>query len=132
MKNLGIADAKHRRPFEERRPEAAFAPSPPQAGGGIRKRRADRSFSCAIALPVYRALGRGAEARQGAYRALFRGALESGVVNARRAATNDGWALGTARFGRQIEEATRRRAAPRLPGRPQKQPRGERRQLALL
>src|ERR1700724_3859148 len=32
----GIADAKHRRPFEERRPEAAFAPSPPQAGGGIR------------------------------------------------------------------------------------------------
>ena len=77
MKNLGIADAKHRRPFEERRPEAAFAPSPPQAGGGIRKRRADRSFSCAIALPVYRALGRGAEARQGAYRALFRGALES-------------------------------------------------------
>src|ERR1700724_3246425 len=36
MKNLGIADAKHRRPFGERRPEAAFAPSPPQAGGGIR------------------------------------------------------------------------------------------------
>jgi hypothetical protein len=42
--------------------------------------------------PVYRALGRGAEARQSAYRALFRGALESGFVNALRAATNGGWA----------------------------------------
>jgi putative transposase len=68
--------------------------------------------------PVYRALGRGAEARQSAYRALFRGALESGFLNALRAA-------------KQIEEATRRRAAPRLPGRPQKQQRGERRQPAL-
>jgi REP-associated tyrosine transposase len=82
--------------------------------------------------PVYRALGRGAEARQSAHRALFRGALESGFVNAHHAATNGGWALGTARFARQIEAATRRRAAPRLPGRPQKQQRGERRQLALL
>src|SRR6202011_132261 len=36
--------------------------------------------------PVYRALGRGAEAGQSAYRALFRGALESGFVNALRAA----------------------------------------------
>jgi hypothetical protein len=106
-------------------------PSPPQAGEGIRKRRAHRSFSCAIALPVYRALGRGAEARQSAYRALFRGALESRFVDALRAATNGGWALGTARFAKQIEEATRRRAAPRLPGRPQKQQRKERRQLAL-
>jgi len=75
---------------------------------------------------VYRALGRGAEARQSACRALFRGALESGFVNALRAASNGGWALGPARFGRQIE------AAPRLPGRPRKQPRNERRQLALL
>ena len=65
--------------------------------------------------PVYRALGRGAEARQSAYRALFRGALESGFVNALRATSNGGWALGTPRFAKQIEEATRRRAAPRLP-----------------
>jgi hypothetical protein len=42
--------------------------------------------------PVYPVLGRGAEARQSAYRALFRGALESGFVNALRAATNGGWA----------------------------------------
>lgn len=82
--------------------------------------------------PVYRALGRGAEARRSAYRALFRGALESGFVNALRAATNGGWALGTAGFAKPIEEATRRRAAPRLPGRPQKQQCGERRQPALL
>jgi putative transposase len=82
--------------------------------------------------PVYQALGRGAETRQSAYRALFRGALERGFVDARRAATNGGWALGTARFAKQIEEATRRRAAPRLPGRPHKQRRKDQRQLALL
>jgi hypothetical protein len=73
-----------------------------------------------------------AASTQGAYRALFRGALESGFVNALRAATNVGWALDTARFAKEIAEATRRRAAPRLPGRPQKQQRNERRQLALL
>jgi putative transposase len=56
--------------------------------------------------PVYQALGRGAEARQSAYRALFCGALESGFVNALRAATNGGWALGTARFAKPVEEAT--------------------------
>jgi len=39
---------------------------------------------------VYRTLGRGAETRHGAYRALFRGALESGLVDALRAATNGG------------------------------------------
>jgi hypothetical protein len=50
MKNLGIADAKHRRPFEARRPEAAFAPSPPQAGGGIRVAASAR-FHMPIALP---------------------------------------------------------------------------------
>jgi putative transposase len=82
--------------------------------------------------PVYRALGRGAKARQSAYRALFRGALESGFVDALRAATNGGWALGTSRFAKQIEEATRRRAVPRPPGRPRKQPRKDRRQLELL
>ena len=81
---------------------------------------------------MYRALGRGAKARQSAYRALFRGALESGFVDALRAATNGGWALGTARFAKQIEEATHRRAAPRRPGRPRKPPRKDRRQLALL
>ena len=79
--------------------------------------------------PVYRALGRGAEARQGAYRALFRG--PSRFVDAHHAATNGGWASGTARFARQIEEATRRRAAKRLPGR-RSNDAGERRQLALL
>jgi hypothetical protein len=49
-----------------------------------------------------------------------------------RAATNGGWALGTAGFANEIEEATRRRAAPRLPRRPQQQQRKERRELALL
>ncbi len=44
--------------------------------------------------PLYRALGPTAALRQEAYRALFRPALEPGFVDALRAATNGGWALG--------------------------------------
>jgi hypothetical protein len=53
---------------------------------------------------AYRALGRGAEARYGAHRALFCGALESSFVVALRAATNGGRPTacfsGTAHFAR--------------------------------
>src|SRR5258708_15996983 len=38
--------------------------------------------------PIYRALGRSRADRQGAYRALFRGALEHAFIDALRAATN--------------------------------------------
>jgi putative transposase len=70
--------------------------------------------------PLYRALGRGAEARQKAYRALFRAALEPGFVDALRAATNGGWALGDARFKREIADALGRRVEPLPRGRPRK------------
>ncbi len=55
-------------------------------------------------------LGRCAAARQEAYRALLRAALEEGFVDGLRAATQGGWALGDARFKRRIAKALGRRA----------------------
>jgi putative transposase len=81
---------------------------------------------------TYRALGRSRAARQKAYRALFRGALDNGFVDALRAATNGGWALGDAGFAQQIAEAVGRRAVPLAAGRPTKGRRQDRRQLELL
>ena len=80
---------------------------------------------------IYRALGRGGEARRKEYRALFRGALDGEFVAALRA-TNGGWALGDARFAQQIADAVGRRAAKLAPGRPNKDRPDERRQLNLL
>ena len=71
--------------------------------------------------PLYRALGRSAETRQNAYRALFRTALEPEFVAALRAATNGGWALGGERFKREIADALGRRVAPLPRGRPRKE-----------
>ena len=70
---------------------------------------------------LYDALGRDPAARQKAYRALFRPALDPGFVEALRAATNGGWALGGARFQRRIAAKSGRRAAPLPKGRPRKQ-----------
>jgi hypothetical protein len=63
---------------------------------------------------------------------LVRGALESGFVNALRAATNGGWALGTARFAKQIEETTPPTCGARVCPAVRRSNSGERRQLALL
>jgi putative transposase len=81
--------------------------------------------------PLCRAVGRTEAERQGAYRALFRAALDAGFVDALRAATNGGWALGKARFKQQIAKALKRRVAPLPRGRPRK-PTQDRRQLNLL
>jgi putative transposase len=81
--------------------------------------------------PVYRALGRSRTERQEAYRALFRQTLDRGVVDALRAATNGGWALGDERFVQQIADAAGRRAVPLAAGRPPRR-RRDRRQLELL
>ena len=74
---------------------------------------------------IYRAVGRGGEARRKGYRALFRGALDGEFVAALRAATNGGWAPGDARFAQQIADAVGRRAARLAPGRPIKDRRNE-------
>lgn len=81
--------------------------------------------------PLYRALGRSADERQKAYRALFREGLDLEVLDALRAATNGGWAFGGERFKREIAAAAGRRAAPAPKGRPPKAAR-DGRQINLL
>ncbi len=81
--------------------------------------------------PLYHALGRGAAERQTAYQGLFQTALEPGFVDALRAATNGGWALGDASFERQLADALRRRVTPLPRGRPRPE-RGAKQQLNLL
>jgi len=82
--------------------------------------------------PIFRRLGRSAAERQAEYRALCRKTLDDEFVEALRAATNGGWALGDARFQRQVAKAAKRRAAPLPKGRPPKAGRDKSRQLNLL
>jgi len=74
----------------------------------------------AAAHDLYDRLGRTPAERQIGYRALFRDALDAGFIEALRAATNGGWALGDARFQREIADALGRRVAPLPRGRPPK------------
>ncbi len=69
---------------------------------------------------LYRRLGRTEEDRQSAYRQLFRGQIGKQDLEAIRAATHKGWALGNERFRDKIEALTGRRAAPLPKGRPRK------------
>ena len=62
--------------------------------------------------PVFRRLGRSLAERQEAYRQLFKEDLERSFVEALRAATNGGWALGGERFRKKIAKAAGRRVAP--------------------
>lgn len=81
--------------------------------------------------PVFARLGPDAQTRQEAYRALFREKLKEPFVEALRAATNGGWALGDKKFKRQIAEAAKRRSEPLPKGRPSEAVR-DKRQLNLL
>lgn len=69
---------------------------------------------------LYQALGPTPEARQSAYRELFRYELEPGLVDHIRQATNGNYALGSVLFGAQIEAALKQRALPGKAGRPKK------------
>ena len=69
----------------------------------------------------YVQLGRGAQQRREAYRALFRDALDAAVVNDIRVATNGGFVLGAARFRDKIAAKLGRRVIPGQPGRPSRQ-----------
>ena len=70
---------------------------------------------------LYEALGADHTTRQAAYRELFRGELEPGLVDAIRTATNGNFALGNSRFADEVSLALGRRAARGKPGRPRKQ-----------
>jgi putative transposase len=80
---------------------------------------------------IYDRLGRTLAERQSHYRALFRSALDDDFIDGLRAATNGGWALGSARFKREIAKTLGRRVAPLAKGRPPKA-KANRRQLSLL
>ena len=67
---------------------------------------------------LYRRLGRSAQARLEAYRALFQAAREPVVVEGIRQATNGGFVLGSARFAQEIVHALGRRVERGKPGRP--------------
>ena len=69
---------------------------------------------------LYQALDDDPRARQIAYRELFRYALEPGMVDSIRQATNGNFALGTHRFTEQIADVLGRRAVRGKPGRPRK------------
>ena len=70
--------------------------------------------------PLYDSLGSDATARQGAYRELFRYALEPGIVDEIRAAANGNFALAHPRFVTEIEQTLGRRIVRGRPGRPRK------------
>lgn len=69
---------------------------------------------------LHRRLARSPEARQAAYRQLFRAAIGDVDLEAIREATNTGWALGNDRFREEIEAVSGRRAAPKSRGRPKR------------
>lgn len=90
-----------------------------------------RDDALAAFHPVFRRLGRTAQARQDAYRALVKETLDPAFMAAVRAATNGGWALGSERFRKEIEAMAKRRAAP-LPRGPRPKSAGDDRQTRLL
>src|SRR5258708_25493936 len=63
------------------------------------------------------------------YRGLFWAALAEEFLDAVRAARNGGWALGDARFKRQIAKALGRRVAPLPKGRPSEAKRNDSNQV---
>jgi len=69
----------------------------------------------------YRALGTDAQARQRAYRELFRCQLDPGLVDEIRKATNGNYALGSPRFQDQVAKALGRRVVRGRSGRPKKE-----------
>ncbi len=77
--------------------------------------------------PLFRRLGRNVAEQRKKYRALLRGKADAGFVDALRAATNGGWALGDEHFRREIAKAAKRRVTPLPKGRPRKAAKNKRR-----
>jgi len=67
-----------------------------------------------------------------AYRALFKAHLDEGIVGQIRNATNGNFALGSERFGQEIETALGRRARRGQAGRPGNSTSDDESQLDLL
>ena len=67
---------------------------------------------------LYTRLGANSEARQQAYRALFRQHLSGETLDAIQEATNKAWVLGSAKFKQRLSKKLDRRVAPLPRGRP--------------
>ena len=80
----------------------------------------------------YGRLGRTEGERREAYRALFRAHVDEALVDEIRGATNGNYALGDAKFQKQIEAALGRRAVRGVSGRPAKERETDDRQGELL
>jgi putative transposase len=70
--------------------------------------------------PLYLVLGADDDARRGAYRELFRGALDEKPLSDLRPALNQDQPIGNGRFYREIEAITGQRRELRKRGRPRK------------
>lgn len=70
--------------------------------------------------PLYLALAARPAARAKAYRGLFQEALLPEFLDELRAATNGGWAMGSAKWRARVERVAKRRSAPLPRGRPRK------------
>jgi putative transposase len=69
---------------------------------------------------IYRALGKTTQQRYRAYCALFENGLSDGTLDSIRNAANGGWALGSDRFSKEIEQTAKRRASRLSRGGPRK------------
>ena len=65
---------------------------------------------------MYRELGRSKEAREKAYRELFRHHIPEKTLTEIRSATNKAWVLGNERFQSRIEKLIERQTAPKSKG----------------
>ncbi len=66
--------------------------------------------------PEYQHLGKSSEARQSAYRELFKHHLSENSITEIREATNKAWVLGNERFKQRIQEQLVRRIEPKARG----------------
>jgi len=73
-----------------------------------------------ISHEVYRGIGINETERQAAYRQLCKSAICKPDLDALRAATNKGWALGSDGFRKEIEQLSGRRTEAKPRGRPKK------------
>jgi putative transposase len=80
----------------------------------------------------YRQIARTKDARLEAYRTLFKAHMDPETINEIRKATNGNYALGDARFQKQIEKALGRRAHRRKAGRPRSENVENGKQIELL
>jgi putative transposase len=82
----------------------------------------DSNTNWLIAPDQYLSLARSDTERRVAYRSLFKTEASAEELQTIREASHKGWALGSEKFGREMEALSQRRAKPAARGRPRKSP----------